>query len=62
MSKGHFRQDLLRLKKTTHSTSEFITEIISPGFLGILSYRIWSFFRKYKVPVFPIRLVCKKNG
>jgi serine O-acetyltransferase len=55
-----FKQDLQRLKKSTRSTGAFITEILSPGFLCIVSYRIWSFFRRKRIPLFPIRLFCEK--
>lgn len=53
-------EDIARLKKNCCSKANFITELLSPGFVTILSYRFWSYCVRNRLPVFPIRVICEK--
>lgn len=60
MLKSLLIHDIQRLKKSVASNKQFLTEIFSPGFLMILSYRFWSFMVRKKIPVFLFRIFCEK--
>lgn len=55
-----YLQDIERIITTTQSKKQFFSELISPGFLTIISYRFWSFFVHRKLPVAVFRIICEK--
>lgn len=53
-------QDIKRIRQNTLSFSNFLSEILSPGFICIASYRFWSFLVQKRIPVLPVRFFCEK--
>lgn len=58
--KSLLHSDIKRLQDSTCRYSRFITELLSPGFLIIASYRFWNLCVRKKVPVFIFRVVFEK--